>query len=157
MHLLGGDCMSDKKEKFLTRNYILMLLLNCIYGVSQNFITTPLAKQGVAIGLSMTTIGTIASAVTIIAMICRPIFGNFMDRINIKKVLYLALGCLFLSFALIGLGSNNNAVFYTVGRLVYGAGFSFRIQDSDCLWHQRFLDGSHDSKNIYPEYFYVAD
>lgn len=113
--------MSDKKEKFLTRNYILMLLLNCIYGVSQNFITTPLAKQGVAIGLSMTTIGTIASAVTIIAMICRPIFGNFMDRINIKKVLYLALGCLFLSFALIGLGSNNNAVFYTVGRLVYGA------------------------------------
>lgn len=25
--------MSDKKEKFLTRNYILMLLLNCIYGV----------------------------------------------------------------------------------------------------------------------------
>lgn len=85
MHLLGGDCMSDKKEKFLTRNYILMLLLNCIYGVSQNFITTPLAKQGVAIGLSMTTIGTIASAVTIIAMICRPIFGNFMDRINIKK------------------------------------------------------------------------
>ena len=65
--------MSDKKEKFLTRNYILMLLLNCIYGVSQNFITTPLAKQGVAIGLSMTTIGTIASAVTIIAMICRPI------------------------------------------------------------------------------------
>lgn len=39
--------MSDKKEKFLTRNYILMLLLNCIYGVSQNFITTPLAKQGV--------------------------------------------------------------------------------------------------------------
>lgn len=44
MHLLGGDCMSDKKEKFLTRNYILMLLLNCIYGVSQNFITTPLAK-----------------------------------------------------------------------------------------------------------------
>lgn len=116
--------MSEKKEKFLTRNYILMLLLNCIYGVSQNFITTPLAKQGVAIGLSMTTIGTIASAVTIIAMICRPIFGNFMDRINIKKVLYLALGCLFLSFALIGLGSNNNAVFYTVGRLVYGAGFS---------------------------------
>ena len=110
--------MSDKKEKFLTRNYILMLLLNCIYGVSQNFITTPLAKQGVAIGLSMTTIGTIATAVTIIAMICRPIFGNFMDRINIKKVLYLALGCLFLSFALIGLGSNNNAVFYTVGRLV---------------------------------------
>ena len=53
--------MSDKKEKFLTRNYILMLLLNCIYGVSQNFITTPLAKQGVAIGLSMTTIGTIVS------------------------------------------------------------------------------------------------
>ena len=85
-----------KKKKFLTRNYILMLLLNCIYGVSQNFgyHTSGQARRRNRPETHDHNWQTIASAVTIIAMICRPILVISWTESILKRFCIWLLGCL---------------------------------------------------------------
>ena len=111
-----------KKESFVNRNYILMIVINTLYTLAMGFATTHLTAHGTnTLGMSMTLFGTIASVYSIVCLVMRPVSGTLVSKMNPKLIMIVSLavaGLSYLAFSISG-----SVPMFIVAQLVRGVGF----------------------------------
>lgn len=111
----------ETKHTFFTKTFIAILVIQCCYNMAATFIATPIGRQGISLGASMTFLGVLSSVMSGMYMIMRPVAGIAIDRINPKYVLLGQYTLLVTSYILSAMASSLGI--YVVSRLVYGLAF----------------------------------
>lgn len=109
------------KSTFFTKTFLAILIIQCCYNMAATFIATPIGRQGISLGASMTYLGILSSVMSGMYMIMRPVAGIAIDRINPKFVLLGQYTLLVTSYILSAVAGNLTV--YVVSRLVYGLAF----------------------------------
>lgn len=110
-----------EKHTFFTRTFVAILVIQCCYNMAATFIATPIGRQGVSLGASMTFLGVLSSVMSGMYMVMRPVAGIAIDRINPKYVLIGQYTLLVTSYVLSAVAGNLGV--YVASRLVYGLAF----------------------------------
>lgn len=111
-----------KKESFVNKNYILMILINTLYTLAMGFATTHLTVHGTTeLGMSMTLFGSISSAYSILCLVMRPVSGSLVSKLNPKGVLAVSLGIATLSY--LAFAVSGNVAMFILAQIIRGIGF----------------------------------
>lgn len=111
----------EKKYSFFTKTFVMVLVIQCCYSMAATFVATPIGRQGISLGASMTLLGAISSIMSCMYMVMRPVAGTAIDRINPKIVLIVQYTLLVTSYILSA--AAHSIPVYVVSRLVYGLAF----------------------------------
>ena len=118
--------MTDKDNgvtKLWNKDFTLVLLLSMLNASASQMVTPLIAKYSISLGASLTLAGTIASLMSIAALVLRPVAGLFSDRGNRKTIImvtsFLTGVCLFGYSLATSIGA------FMVVRLIHGLLFSF--------------------------------
>lgn len=111
----------EKKYNFFNRTFVVVLIIQCCYSMAATFVSTPIGRQGVSLGASMTLLGIISSIMSCMYMIMRPVAGAAVDRINPKLVLIGQYTLLVTSYILSAVATSIPV--YFASRIVYGLAF----------------------------------
>ncbi|HJC23707.1 MAG TPA: MFS transporter [Candidatus Eisenbergiella merdavium] len=111
-----------KRESFVNKNYILMILINTLYTLAMGFATTHLTVHGTTeLGMSMTLFGSISSAYSILCLVMRPVSGSLVSKLNPKGVLAVSLGIATLSY--LAFAVSGNVAMFILAQIIRGIGF----------------------------------
>lgn len=111
----------DWIKPILSRNFILILLIQTSQTFISNCNNTPLGNMGDALGFSAFLIGLCASLYNITNILAKPVAGEAVDKIETKKLLFFA----FLTQSLMSLlyaftGYAASGALFVVSRIIHG-------------------------------------
>lgn len=114
---------TGEPEKLWNKTYIMILILSVFGGAASQMVTPFISKYAISLGAPLTIAATIASLMSVSALIFRPISGMFSDSFN-RKIIILCTS--FITAVCMVLYSMATSVNFLVGvRLVHGIVFSF--------------------------------
>lgn len=112
---------------FVTKDYVLMVLINCLYTFSMVIALAHLTLHATAsmdqsgLGMTMTTFGVIATVNSIIVFLSRPVAGALSSKGYLKNLQVGALVLLAASFILLGFSPNSTVL--VIGQILRGIAF----------------------------------
>ena len=112
-----------EKERLWTVPFILVLVVGVLSGAATQMVTPLIMKYAVALGAPLTIAATIASVLSIAALVVRPFSGMISDRLNRRTLLILstaAAGLCVFAYSLV----KNPGVMVAV-RVIHGVAFAF--------------------------------
>jgi len=108
---------------FWNRSYIIVFLTGISTAMS-SYMTTPIiSKFALSLGSSLTAAGSIASIMSIAALICRPFSGAVSDMFNRKRVMIASM--LVAALTIGTCAFTRNMVALVILRIIHGFAFSF--------------------------------
>jgi MFS family permease len=75
------------KEKLWTKNFILLIFAAATVFIAANMINSPLPIYAMHIGGSNSVAGLVTGLFALSSCICRPIFGNLLDKTGRRWIL----------------------------------------------------------------------
>lgn len=122
--------METKKTSFwqelfklvTNKNILLVLLMTSLNASAQFMAKTPVNVYGQSLGISMTVLGFITTAMGIGKLICRPIAGHGADKFPVKK--WLAFTVLIRVITYVVYAMTQSLAGFTIARLLEGASFA---------------------------------
>ena len=115
--------VSAEPQKLWNRSYILVLLLGVFTSMASQMVTPLISKYALSLGAPLTFAATIASMMSIAALVFRPFSGFVSDRVNRKKL--MIVGTLITAFSVFLYSFANGTTSLMVMRMVHGTAFSF--------------------------------
>ena len=110
------------KGKLWSGEYIFLLGINLLLAISFYMIAPVLPKYAIQLGASLSLAGIIAGLFSITALVARPFGGLLADRINKKRILFIATSV--LSFSAFGYCFSTTIPFLVGFRILHGIAFS---------------------------------
>jgi MFS family permease len=110
------------KDKLWSGEYIFLLGINLLLAISFYMIAPVLPKYATQLGASLSLAGVIAGLFSITALVARPFGGLLADRINKKRILFVATTLLF--FSAFGYSFSPTIPLLVGFRILHGIGFS---------------------------------
>ena len=114
---------AGEPEKLWNKSFIMLLVMSTIINSASQMVTPLVSKFAISLGAPLTIATTIASMMSIAALLLRPFAGLFSDMYNRKKIIIISNGIIACCFFLM---SRANTVPMLVGvRMLHGIAFSF--------------------------------
>ena len=111
------------KERYLTRDIVLVLAASFFFMASPMMVTPLIAGFTESLGAAAAVMGLMGGAMNLCSLFCRPFVGNLADKISKYKVAFI--GSALMAIASVGYVLTPNAGILLAARIVHGMGFSF--------------------------------
>jgi len=115
--------VSAEPQKLWNKSYILVLLLGVFTSMASQMVTPLISKYALSLGAPLTFAATIASMMSIAALVFRPFSGFVSDRVNRKKL--MIVGTLITAFSVFLYSFAEGTTSLMVMRMIHGTAFSF--------------------------------
>lgn len=113
----------EKPATLWNRSFIIVFLTGVCTGMSSYMVTPLISKYALSLGAALPLAGTVASIMSIAALICRPFSGAVSDRTNRKALMIVST---LLAALTIGASAlTDNIAMLIVIRAIHGVAFSF--------------------------------
>ena len=112
-----------KKERYLTRDIVLVLAASFFFMASPMMVTPLIAGFAESLGAAAAVMGLMGGVMNLCSLFCRPFVGNLADKISKYKVAFI--GSALMALAAIGYVLTPDAGVLLAARIVHGVGFSF--------------------------------
>lgn len=114
-----GGYLAAIKKICTTRNFLLMMIIRAVYSIAIDLSETIVNSFGDSLGASAALLGVLASIMSMMKFVGRPVAGRFVDAFKKPKV------CLIVSIGLFALVHGmymvtNNVVMFAVSKTLYG-------------------------------------
>ena len=113
----------QEPQKLWNRSYILVLSLGVFTSMASQMVTPLISKYALSLGAPLTFAATIASMMSIAALVFRPFSGMVSDRVNRK--LLMIIGTLVTAASVFLYSFAQGTASLMVMRMVHGVAFSF--------------------------------
>lgn len=111
------------KERYLTKDIILVLAASFFFMASPMMVTPLIAGFTESLGATAAVMGLMGGVMNLCSLLCRPFVGNLADKISKYKVAFI--GSALMALASIGYVLAPDAGLLLAARIVHGVGFSF--------------------------------
>ncbi|MBQ8562307.1 MAG: MFS transporter [Firmicutes bacterium] len=111
------------KERYLTKDIILVLAASFFFMASPMMVTPLIAGFTESLGATAAVMGLMGGVMNLCSLFCRPFVGNLADKISKYKVAFI--GSALMALASIGYVLAPDAGLLLAARIVHGVGFSF--------------------------------
>ncbi len=115
--------IDQEPKKLWNKSFVLILLMSTCNNSASMMVTPLISKYALSIGLPLTTAATIASLLSIVALLLRPFSGLVSDRFNRKRIIIITTVSNIL--CLLGYTLATSVVPLVIVRLLHGMVFSF--------------------------------
>ncbi len=133
-----------KQDGLFTKNFVLVVLINFFVFISHNLIVSTFPFYVESLGSTTAVAGIIAALFSVVAVVCRPFVGYFLNSGKRKSV--LIIGLIGIGITPIGWTLFPTIVALFIFRMLYGASFAISSTStatiaSDTVPKKRFAEG----------------
>ena len=113
----------QEQTKLWNRSYIMILVISTFIHSASYMVTPFITKFALSLGAPLTIATTIASLISVSALIIRPFAGRTADRFNRKAIILIANTVTFICILLLARVKTVDGL--VIVRLIHGVAFSF--------------------------------